>query len=167
MRKFNIQKFIEVFKQLDPCDQLLLADVLVEELHKSDRLIEQDGFNRDLCGMIMPELEKFISITKDKLELGYAKELLDRFDRLPVEYQEKTMEQFLTGSLKDEMKIDFETHLLVQEHDYKQDVCKNEGHLPSEWEEVTFNGGIKGYMRQCPRCGRFICREEKPKEFIK
>lgn len=165
MKKANIQKFIAVFQELDPSDQLLLADAIVEELHKSDRLIEQDGFNRDLCGMVMPELEKFVSITRDKIELEKAKNLLERFDKLPKEYQEKVMGSFLTSSVKDEMEIAFEVYLIQQEYNYGRTICKKEGHIPSEWIQAP---GQQLWRKKCLRCNEIVDgTDKKPKTFTK
>ena len=165
MIKANVHKFVTAFKSLDQNDQLLLADAIVEELHKCDTLIEQDGFNRDLCGMVMPELEKFISITRDKLELEKTKNLLERFDKLSKEYQEKVMEKFLTSSVKDEMEISFEVYLIQQEYAYGRSICEKEGHIPSEWIETP---GEMFWRKKCTRCGEIVdSTDKKPKGFIK
>ena len=131
MKKVDIQKFVQIFKNLDPKDKLQIADAIVEELHKSDSLLREDGYDRNLCGMVMPVLEEFVSKETNKEKLKNTKKLLTRFNKLPNNNKtniiEGLEEEFTQAITKEEMFIGFQ-------------ICQKEGHI--------WNNNI------CTRCGK-------------
>lgn len=142
MKLYNIRKFVEVFKNLDPQDKLIIADAIVEELHLSDKLLEQDGYNRDLSGMIMPILEDYVSKEKNKEKLKHTNELLDRFNKLPANNQTNIIES---------LEESFENKLTQEELFYKYQLCQKEGHI---FDDINKSKKGKPYIkRKCLRCG--------------
>ena len=112
MKKIDIEKFVKVFKTLDPIDKLQIADAIVEELHKSDALKREDGFDRNLCGMVMPILDDYIKQESNKNKLNNIKGLIDRFNKLPdsnkVNVIEGLEEEFTQKVIKEEMYIGYQ-----------------------------------------------------------
>lgn len=131
MKKIDIEKFVKVFKTLDSIDKLQIADAIVEELHKSDALKREDGFDRNLCGMVMPILDDYIKQESNKNKLNNIKGLIDRFNKLPDSNKANVIEgleeEFTQKVIKEEMYIGYQ-------------ICQKEGHI--------WNNNI------CTRCGK-------------
>lgn len=131
MLKVDIEKFVKIFSSLDPKDKLQIADAIVEELHLSDSLIREDGYDRDLSGMVMPILENYITNETNKEKLKNTKQLLDRFNKLPDSNKaniiEGLEEEFNLALIKEESFVGYQT-------------CQKEGHI--------WNNNI------CTRCGK-------------
>lgn len=131
MKKVEIEKFVKIFSSLDPKDKLQIADAIVEELHLSDSFIREDGYDRDLSGMVMPILENYITNETNKEKLKNTKQLLDRFNKLPDSNKaniiEGLEEEFNLALIKEESFVGYQT-------------CQKEGHI--------WNNNI------CTRCGK-------------
>ena len=158
MTKANIQKFIEIFKTLDPKDKLEIANAIVEELHLSDSFIREDGYDRDLSGMVMPILEDYISKETNKDKLETTKKLVDRFNKLPSNHQSNVIES---------LEENFESAITREEQFYGYQICQKEGHIFTNWEEKETKwkefdeaGWCEYYekyqylKRKCTRCGK-------------
>ena len=131
MKDYNVRKFVEVFKNLDPQDKLVIANAIVEELHLNDSLLREDGYDRDLSGLVMPILEDYISKETNKEKLKRTKKLLDRYNKLPDINKTNVIEG---------LEEEFNLALIKEESFIGYQICQKEGHI---WKNDI-----------CTRCGK-------------
>lgn len=103
-------------------------------------------------------LDNYILNTTDKSKLDKLKQLMGRFNRLPVNRQAYIMET---------LEKKFEQAILKEEMTYFGDeICQKEGHIYTEWEDKVFEDKYfdeAGWCevtekhpyqkRKCERCG--------------
>lgn len=165
MKEDNLRRFTQVFKNLDPNDRLEVANAIVESLHLSDSLLREDGYDRDLSGLVMPILENYISTGNNQIKLNRIKQLVERFNKLPLEHQSNVIEA-LEESIGEK--------LTQEELFYGYQICQKEGHTFGPWNEniierpefdeagwCFYKEKYLVYNRICKRCGKEEIRTNK------
>ena len=159
----NVSKWVYNFKDLDPDNQLKVAEGIMQELKDNETLLdEEDGYDKEKSHVVRVFFAKMIAHEKDVQALRHLNEQIQAYDRLTP----ANKMAFCDGVLN---LIDEYIDKQVQEE--KEAICKKEGHTFGHWqqEEWTtyenvsvdyqvlpiFDSPVnhKQWVRTCKRCG--------------
>jgi hypothetical protein len=155
----KVDRWILNFKSLTVENQLKVIKAINEEFGSYTFDIENKTFN------IIDFFEIFVNGLDDLEKLKELKDILKRFERLPDERKVKVIEGFAKSIIR---------HEQLEEQYQKEETCKREGHLFTEWnyhewttyEDTWYDHQLienfpihhQEWTRKCTRCG--CCEKE-------
>ena len=167
----KVNKWLDNFVDLEPEQQLEIANAIFEELIDNEDAFGEDGYNTELSESVRGLIDRFIFENKNKKDLKKVQEILKHFKELSVHKKEKVITEL-------ESLVDKYYKKEIQEQ--KEHICQNEGHIMGEWEKSEWTSyedgwidhqyvyGIKchheGWSRICERCGFKEAVTEEPEE---
>ncbi len=181
------KQWIYNFNSLNPNQQLEIARALVEELKDNERnLNAEDEYNNEASQTVRMFLNKMVKNANTKQELKALETTLSCFQTLSPERQSKVIESIVSS---------IQHYYKIQEHEERERICQQNGHLFDEWEKVEYktsrqiNSKDNSYydynpyrisyktntyeyydeiywIRTCKRCGYSEKSLQEPKEVI-
>lgn len=165
-------KWINNFKDLDPKDQLVVADAIKEELSFNEKVLDDDEYDKVQSENIAEFFNLIKSNIKNTSTLNNFKKLIKKYDGLSLDNKRKVMDEFLLILTK---------YSKIQEQEDKEKICLNEGHTFKNWKKITYttkevfwDAGPRGFIdvehnvwkRTCSRCGLVETVDNEPQELI-
>lgn len=168
------EKWLERFEDLEPEEQLEVADFIKEELGYNVLLIEEDGddFEYDILysEKVADFFEKYIDCLNKKKEAEETLKIIGRFDNLKNANKKKVINELSKIITK---------YSYVEELEKKKKICSKEGHDFGKWETRKWTKSeyimdahreydVEHYewVRSCKRCGYVETVEKEPQELI-
>ncbi len=167
----NLDKWVKGFSDLDPDNQLIIAEKILEELELNESTFEADEYDlyasKELSEMFFDLIRDLTDKTQDTVNVGR----LRRFKNLSHENQ--------VAVLKEMIDI-IDTHLELQDIEEKREICNVEGHQFTRWShnewdtletayftdhQVVENCPVhhENWYRTCKRCGYVETSDKEPR----
>ena len=162
----NKNKWIINFNNLEPKNQLLVADAIIEELIENERIFSKEEYDKEKSEIVRDFL-KSIKLNKNNLS-----NVLEKYENLSQKNKEKIVNDIFEIILK---------YLEIQNQEDKEEICQKEGHTFGKWKKITWitkevywDAGPRGYIdvehnrweRTCDRCGFIEKSDDEPQELI-
>ena len=166
------ERWLSKFEELEPEEQLEVADFIREELDLNVEIAEDEGeeYNILYSRKVEDFFEKFIDCLEAE---DIAKKNLDKlkkFDSLNEKNKKKVILEL--------SKI-ISKYLYLEEIDNKKKICNNEGHDFTKWttnkwttreyfreDHCEYDVEHIAWTRSCKRCGYVESVENEPQELI-
>jgi hypothetical protein len=163
MRGKQKQYWRNAVADMDPDNQLELAEILIEELHLNGESLDgNDNYDLGMSDKLISVLEGYVSQTSDKIEKQGILDLINRFTGLSSDNQKKIIASVIPEFLSVMQSVTKKDKILN---------CGKEGHKygDNDWEKhewTTYEtvcidhqqcpdypiGHVK-WTRECPNCG--------------
>lgn len=169
MRNNKKQQWHDIVVEMDPNDQIQLADILVSELSLNENsLDEEDRYDFSASKKVRSILEGFVQKAQNSKDRQKRMDMLNRILNLSPEYQERVIRvvcKMITEIMKEE------------DIKRRNSQCEQTGHTFDEWKTYSEKKG--GYDRDsgcdrywddvtwfriCNNCGYKETRKSEPQE---
>ena len=166
------ERWLSKFEELEPEEQLEVADFIREELDLNVEIAEDEGEEYNILYSRKEEdfFEKFIYSLKANNIAKKNLDTLKKFDSLNEKNKKKVILEL--------SKI-ISKYLYLEEIDNKKKICSNEGHDFTKWTTNKWTTSEYfmedhrehdvehiAWIRSCKRCGYVESVEEEPQELI-
>ena len=168
----NKDKWINSFNNLDPDNQLKVAEAIANELKDNESFLDKE-YDKTKSKSIRFYFENIISFLNRNKELESLLSIIKRFDTLTSNSKKKVIKDLANAIKK---------YLHIEEQANKERICKESGHVFDKWEKVTwttyedvmidhelihnYKCNNVDYRRTCTRCGFVERRNDEPQELI-
>lgn len=168
----NTKNWINNFKNLNPDNQLKVAEAIINELKDNEIILDESEYNKDQSKAIRNLFDKLKFSIEQRKESKKFATIIERFDSLSKSNKRKVIDELF--------KI-IKKYYGIQEQETKKKICKEEGHLFGNWKmnswttkEVYWDAGSQGtidvphteWYRTCARCGFIEKVKHEPQELI-
>lgn len=168
----NKGKWISSYKNLEPVNQLVVAQIIMQELKDNESLLNDGEYNVNESELVRNFFEKNESILSQNQKIFDTMKVLEKYNNMSQKNKEKVIKEIVKIVKK------YDT---IQEQEDKEKICLNEGHTFKKWKKITYttkevfwDAGPRGYIdvennvwkRTCSRCGLVETVENEPQELI-
>ena len=166
------ERWLSKFEELEPEEQLEVADFIREELDLNVEIAEDEGgeYNILYSRKVEDFFEKFLYCLKADNIAKKNLDILKKFYSLNEKNKKKAILEFSKTISK---------YLYLEEIDNKKKICKNEGHNFTKWtinkwttseyfmeDHSEHDVEHIAWRRSCKRCGYVESVEKEPQELI-
>lgn len=166
MKKIDIQRWVNGFKDLEADSQLEIVEEIIKELHLNEEVLGEDGYNVGNSSSIRKTLKDYISVSSSKEEINDIKSLVNRFNKLDKRHKFEVIKK-LIKPLEEVLEDEEESQLFS--------LCEEEGHVWGHWKsgkqtitaiynppDITdlctmrgqpYSYDVPVWIRTCKRCG--------------
>ena len=164
----NIGTWIHNYNNLNPEQQLEVAEAIVKDLEANQYKYTQDDKNKSNKVIIF--LKKILESASQEKSITESEIIIRRFKKLSKDNRNKVLGEILHI---------IDSYIKKQNQQDKETICQREGHLFNTWTEstwkekaVVWDAGPQGYAevechswhRICQRCGFVEKVDSEPQE---
>ena len=170
----NKSKWIYNYNSLDPDNQLVVAEAIVDELEDNEIYLDaEDEYDEKKSRIIREVFNSIINNANQSKESKKFADIFKRYESLSQKNRKKVINEVYEIVVK---------YLGIQEQEDKKNICKQKGHTFKKWKhnqwieyidtvidhQPVHNYPIKheDWERTCSRCGYIEEVEHEPKELI-
>ena len=171
-RKPNANKWIYNYSNLDPDNQLYVAEEIAKELKDNETTFNEDEYEKEKSKIVRRFFDSIINNAKQSEKLKKFADVFEKYEKLSQSNRKKVINEVFEIIAK---------YLDIQEQEDKEKVCQQEGHTFGKWRKITWttkevywDAGLQGdvdverekWERKCRRCGCVEEVEQEPLELI-
>ena len=171
-RKPNANKWINDYSNLDPDNQLYVAEEIAKELKDNETTFNEDEYEKEKSKIVRRFFDSIINNAKQSEKLKKFADVFEKYEKLSQSNRKKVINEVFEIIAK---------YLDIQEQEDKEKVCQQEGHTFGKWRKITWttkevywDAGLQGdvdverekWERKCRRCGCVEEVEQEPLELI-
>lgn len=171
-RKPNANKWIYNYSNLDPDNQLYVAEEIAKELKDNETTFNEDEYEKEKSKIARRFFDSIINNAKQSEKLKKFADVFEKYENLSPSNRKKALNEVFKIIVK---------YLDIQEQEDKEKICQQEGHTFGKWRRITWttkevywDAGLQGYVtvehkrwqRECSRCGLIEEVEHEPQELI-
>lgn len=175
----NISKWIYNYNSLNPDNQLLVAEAIVNELRDNEITFDDGEYDKEKSKIVREFFELIINNVKQAEELKKFANIFERYEELSQDNRKEVINKIIEIIVK---------YLGIQEQEEKVQVCRKQGHINTPWKRIDYIETIENpywgsrdyivmdqwikekrtkWVRECKRCGYVETVMEEPQELIK
>lgn len=169
----NKNKWIYNYNNLDPDNQLIVAEAIENELSDNEEFLDDDEYDKAKSRIVRNFINSIMNNIKKLKEFNKFVDVFEKFENLSPKNREKAIKKIIPI---------IERYLSIQEQEDKAMICKQEGHTFGKWKHNKWTEYIDTYIewqyvrnypiehenweRTCSRCGFVEKFENEPQELI-
>ena len=168
----NKSKWIYNYYDLDPDNQLVVAEAIANELKDNEMTFDEDEYDKEKSRIVREFFNSIRNNARQSEELKKFADIFERYESLSQDNRKKVINEVFKIVVK---------YLGIQEQEDKEKIYQQEGHTFGKWKkrtwttkEVYWDAGPQGYVdvehevweRTCSRCGFVEKVDYEPQELI-